>query len=83
MKTEQKVLQYIQSKQIDITLLSVETGLSEQLFSEKKPLEWSADEFLRVCSYLEIDPWFFSDNASADRQQKNSAHLHKIDQIVL
>lgn len=61
MRTEQNVLQYIRSKQIDIALLSAGTGLSEQMFAEDVAPEWTADEFLRVCAYLEVNPWLFSE----------------------
>lgn len=71
MKTEQNVLQYIQSKQIDIALLSAGTGLSEQMFSGEPSLEWNADEFLRICSYLNVDPWYFCETRPAKDVQKS------------
>lgn len=81
-KTEQNVLQYIRSKRIDIALLSARTGLNEQIFSEEASLEWNADEFLRICSCLNVDPWYFDETRPANAVQKSGEQANEKDKRI-
>ncbi len=59
MQVEHNVLCYIQSEQVDITLLAQQAKVNIELLDGTKLREWTAEEFLRICAWLGIDPWQF------------------------
>ncbi len=59
MQVEHNVLCYIQSEQIDITLLAQQTHINIERLDGTKRQEWTAEEFLRICDWLGVDPWQF------------------------
>lgn len=61
MQVEQNILRYIRLNKINVARLAAETGLRQELFSEKSHTEWEADELLRICTYLEVDPRRFAE----------------------
>lgn len=67
MKVEQMVMQYIDREQIDRAHLAAQTKLPKELLEEDR--DWSAEEFLRVCAALGVDPWQFFDGIGEKREE--------------
>lgn len=59
MQVEYNVLCYMQLNDIDITRLAKETLMNKERLDVAKKQEWTAEEFLRICSWLGVDPWLF------------------------
>ena len=58
------VMDYIKEKGLSVDELTKATGIAKERFCSDQTV-FSADEFMRICCYLQEDPYLFSieDNA--------------------
>jgi len=65
LNTTRKVAEYVTEKGIKISVLSERTGISRNVldncFSKESTRALRADEFLEICSFLDVDPMKLTD----------------------
>ena len=71
MNTTRQVAEYVASRGIKISVIAEKTGISRNIldncFSEKGTRKLRADEFLSICSFLEINPMDFDNHRREGR----------------
>lgn len=56
MMMKEKVLDYIEEQNISVELLRANTRLRAEIFDRENGVDWSAEELLVVCAYLQLEP---------------------------
>ncbi|MBQ3782125.1 MAG: hypothetical protein IIT46_12750 [Lachnospiraceae bacterium] len=56
MNMKNKVLDYIEEKNVSIDILKEKTGLKSEKFERGNDVDWSAEDLLVICAYLDVEP---------------------------
>ena len=66
MNITKRVMDYIKEKGLSVDELTKATGIAKERFCSDQTV-FSADEFMRICCYLQEDPYLFSIEDNAER----------------
>lgn len=61
MEIKNRIIQYLKENGVLIEKIAFDTGISVKKLDETSKLNLSAEEFLIICSYLEVDPKKFNE----------------------
>lgn len=56
MKMKNRIIEYMEACEISFDSLSDTLDIDREKFEKNSKKDWNAEELLRICAYLEIDP---------------------------
>lgn len=59
MKMKNRIIEYMETCEISFDSLSDALDIDRNKFEKNNKQDWNAEELLKVCAYLQIDPWKF------------------------
>lgn len=59
MEMKKNIIEYMEEQNISIDYISGILCIEQKKFDKNGDIDWNADELLRICAFLDVDPMRF------------------------